>query len=36
MPITYARTDEQLEEERRLLYVGITRAAPGTGGKIRP
>ncbi|MCM3816677.1 MULTISPECIES: ATP-dependent DNA helicase UvrD2 [Streptomyces] len=26
MPITYARTDEQLEEERRLLYVGITRA----------
>ncbi|MEU6118507.1 ATP-dependent DNA helicase UvrD2 [Streptomyces sp. NPDC047117] len=26
LPITYARTDEQLEEERRLLYVGITRA----------
>ncbi|MGW0607637.1 ATP-dependent DNA helicase UvrD2 [Streptomyces sp. NPDC002640] len=26
MPITYARTDEQIEEERRLLYVGITRA----------
>jgi DNA helicase-2/ATP-dependent DNA helicase PcrA len=26
LPITYARTPEQLEEERRLLYVGITRA----------
>ncbi|RPK76734.1 MULTISPECIES: ATP-dependent DNA helicase UvrD2 [unclassified Streptomyces] len=26
MPITYARTDEQIEEERRLLYVGVTRA----------
>lgn len=26
MPITYARTDEQVEEERRLLYVGVTRA----------
>ncbi|MGI5339919.1 ATP-dependent DNA helicase UvrD2 [Streptomyces sp. CA-181903] len=26
MPITYAKTDEQLEEERRLLYVGVTRA----------
>jgi DNA helicase II / ATP-dependent DNA helicase PcrA len=26
LPVTYARTDEQLEEERRLLYVGITRA----------
>ncbi|MFE0105695.1 ATP-dependent DNA helicase UvrD2 [Streptomyces sp. NPDC059009] len=26
MPITYAKTDEQIEEERRLLYVGITRA----------
>ncbi len=26
LPITYAKTDEQLEEERRLLYVGITRA----------
>ncbi|MGX2994671.1 ATP-dependent DNA helicase UvrD2 [Streptomyces sp. JNUCC 64] len=26
MPITYARTPEQIEEERRLLYVGVTRA----------
>nr|WP_234314967.1 ATP-dependent DNA helicase UvrD2 [Streptomyces sp. NRRL F-5135] len=26
MPITYARTEEQIEEERRLLYVGVTRA----------
>ncbi|WP_246561684.1 ATP-dependent DNA helicase UvrD2 [Streptomyces roseirectus] len=26
MPISYARTDEQVEEERRLLYVGVTRA----------
>jgi ATP-dependent DNA helicase UvrD/PcrA len=26
LPVTFARTDEQLEEERRLLYVGITRA----------
>ncbi|MGW3463568.1 ATP-dependent DNA helicase UvrD2 [Streptomyces olivaceoviridis] len=26
LPITYARTDEQIEEERRLLYVGVTRA----------
>ncbi|MFR9674288.1 ATP-dependent DNA helicase UvrD2 [Streptomyces sp. TR02-1] len=26
MPIAYARTDEQVEEERRLLYVGVTRA----------
>ncbi|PZG23594.1 ATP-dependent DNA helicase [Micromonospora craterilacus] len=26
MPTTYARTTEQVEEERRLLYVGITRA----------
>lgn len=26
MPITYAKTDEQVEEERRLLYVGLTRA----------
>ncbi|MCZ7433528.1 ATP-dependent DNA helicase UvrD2 [Streptomyces sp. WMMC1477] len=26
LPISYARTPEQLEEERRLLYVGVTRA----------
>jgi len=26
LPITYAETDEQIEEERRLLYVGVTRA----------
>ena len=26
MPITYAETPEQVEEERRLLYVGVTRA----------
>jgi DNA helicase-2/ATP-dependent DNA helicase PcrA len=26
MPIIYAETPDQLEEERRLLYVGITRA----------
>ncbi|MCZ0993502.1 ATP-dependent DNA helicase UvrD2 [Streptomyces noursei] len=26
LPIHHARTDEQVEEERRLLYVGITRA----------
>ncbi|WP_374207656.1 ATP-dependent DNA helicase UvrD2 [Streptomyces sp. XM4193] len=26
LPITYAKTPEQLEEERRLLYVGVTRA----------
>ncbi|MEV4556100.1 ATP-dependent DNA helicase UvrD2 [Kitasatospora sp. NPDC049285] len=26
MPIIYAKTDEQVEEERRLLYVGVTRA----------
>jgi len=25
-PISYARSDEQIEEERRLFYVGITRA----------
>src|SRR5690606_38411964 len=25
MPITYARTDEQIEEERRLLYARLTR-----------
>ena len=26
IPITYAQTPEQVEEERRLLYVGVTRA----------
>ncbi len=26
LPISYASTDDQLEEERRLLYVGVTRA----------
>ena len=26
MPIVYAQTDDAIEEERRLLYVGITRA----------
>ncbi|WP_375401761.1 ATP-dependent helicase [uncultured Amnibacterium sp.] len=26
LPIGYATTDEQVDEERRLLYVGITRA----------
>jgi DNA helicase-2/ATP-dependent DNA helicase PcrA len=26
LPTTYARTQEALEEERRLLYVGVTRA----------
>ncbi|WP_259371073.1 ATP-dependent DNA helicase UvrD2 [Streptomyces sp. SCUT-3] len=26
VPIAYATTDEQVEEERRLLYVGVTRA----------
>lgn len=26
LPIAYARTAEQVEEERRLLYVGVTRA----------
>ncbi|GII89359.1 DNA helicase [Sphaerisporangium siamense] len=26
LPIVYAETSEQLEEERRLLYVGVTRA----------
>jgi len=26
LPIIYAKTDEAVEEERRLLYVGVTRA----------
>ena len=26
LPIQHARTDQQVDEERRLLYVGITRA----------
>ncbi|ARQ72214.1 ATP-dependent DNA helicase UvrD2 [Streptomyces marincola] len=26
LPITYAKSREQIEEERRLLYVGVTRA----------
>jgi DNA helicase-2/ATP-dependent DNA helicase PcrA len=26
LPIVHAKTDEQVEEERRLLYVGVTRA----------
>jgi DNA helicase-2/ATP-dependent DNA helicase PcrA len=48
MPITFAKTPAQLEEERRLLYVGITRArehlwlswassrSPGGRGGRRP
>ena len=26
MPISYAQTSDEVDEERRLLYVGITRA----------
>ncbi|MEO2104669.1 MAG: ATP-dependent DNA helicase UvrD2 [Actinomycetota bacterium] len=26
MPISHAKTDEEVDEERRLLYVGVTRA----------
>jgi len=26
MPIVYAQTDAAVDEERRLLYVGVTRA----------
>ncbi|GGO50001.1 DNA helicase [Streptomyces daqingensis] len=48
MPITHAKTDAQVEEERRLLYVGVTRArlhltlswalsrSPGGRGGRRP
>jgi DNA helicase-2/ATP-dependent DNA helicase PcrA len=48
IPITYAETPEQVEEERRLLYVGVTRArehlavtwslsrTPGGRGSRRP
>jgi DNA helicase-2/ATP-dependent DNA helicase PcrA len=48
LPITYADTPEAVEEERRLLYVGVTRArerltitwasarAPGGRGSRRP
>jgi DNA helicase-2/ATP-dependent DNA helicase PcrA len=48
VPITYAETPEAVEEERRLLYVGVTRArehlalswslarSPGGRGQRRP
>jgi DNA helicase-2/ATP-dependent DNA helicase PcrA len=48
VPITYAETPEEIEEERRLLYVGVTRAqerlslswalarSPGGRGGRRP
>lgn len=45
LPISYARTPEAIEEERRLFYVGVTRAktqlqiscsAPRQGTPIRP
>jgi DNA helicase-2/ATP-dependent DNA helicase PcrA len=29
LPISYAETPDQIEEERRLLYVGVTRARAG-------
>lgn len=43
LPISYARDDTAVEEERRLLYVGITRArrrlalswARSSGGRVR-
>ena len=31
LPISYAETDDQVEEERRLLYVGVTRARERLG-----
>ncbi len=45
LPISHAKTDAEIEEERRLLYVGVTRARrrlviswarqrPGYGGKV--
>jgi DNA helicase-2/ATP-dependent DNA helicase PcrA len=46
VPIVHAQTDEEIEEERRLLYVGVTRArvhltmswslARAEGGRVRP
>jgi len=48
LPISHARTEAQIEEERRLLYVGVTRArehltlswalarSPGARGGRRP
>ncbi|MFI5956559.1 ATP-dependent DNA helicase UvrD2 [Cryptosporangium sp. NPDC051539] len=48
LPISYAKTPHQIEEERRLLYVGVTRArehlwlswaaarSPGGRGSRRP
>ena len=45
LPISHARTPEAIEEERRLLYVGVTRAktalyvsssAPSHGSPVRP